>query len=82
MSEHAHSTNETHAHNAHAHGEGKWELWLALLSGALLLAGWLAGRSLGDESLAERGLYAAACLAGAWARRSRTCGSGSSRSTR
>jgi Cd2+/Zn2+-exporting ATPase len=66
MSEHAHATNEKQSHDAHAHGDGKWELWLALLSGALLLAGWLAEHSLGEESLIVRVLYAAACLAGAW----------------
>lgn len=66
MSAHSHSTNEEHSHDAHEHGDGKWELWIALLSGGLLLFGWLVGRSLGEESLVVRGLYAAACLAGAW----------------
>ncbi|MBN8214371.1 MAG: heavy metal translocating P-type ATPase [Xanthomonadales bacterium] len=59
-------SHEDSAHDEHDHGSGNLELGLALFSGVLLLAGWLVGRTMGEDALIVRGLYAAACLAGAW----------------
>jgi len=53
-------------HDSHAHSTGNLELWLSLLSGALLLVGWIGARSMGEDATIVRVLYAAACLAGAW----------------
>lgn len=71
MSAHTHTSHQDdphgeHGHDKHAHGTGNLELWFSLLSGALLLAGWIVSRSMGEDALIARGLYAAACLAGAW----------------
>lgn len=54
-----------HSHE-HGHGSGNLELMFSLGSGVLLLAGWILSRTLGEEDLIVRGLYAAACMAGAW----------------
>ncbi len=54
-----------HSHE-HGHGGGNLELMFSLGSGVLLLAGWIVGRSLGEDALVVHVLYAAACLAGAW----------------
>jgi Cd2+/Zn2+-exporting ATPase len=54
-----------HSHE-HGHGGGNLELMFSLGSGVLLLAGWIVGRSLGEDALVVQVLYAAACLAGAW----------------
>lgn len=53
-------------HDTHAHGTGNLELWFSLASGVLLLVGWIVGRSMGEDAMIVRTLYAAACLAGAW----------------
>jgi len=60
-----HDHDHDHSHE-HGHGGGNLELMFSLGSGVLLLAGWIVGRSLGEDALIVRGLYAAACLAGAW----------------
>ena len=71
MSVHSHESHQGEAHedsgqDKHAHGSGNIELGLALFSGVLLLAGWLVSRTMGEDALVVRGLYAAACFAGAW----------------
>ena len=71
MSAHTHTSHQDdphgeHGHDKHAHGTGNLELWFSMLSGVLLLAGWIVSRSMGEDALIARGLYAAACLAGAW----------------
>ncbi len=63
---HEGESREDSGHDKHDHGSGNLELGLALLSGVLLLTGWLVSRSMGEDALIVRGLYAAACLAGAW----------------
>jgi Zn2+/Cd2+-exporting ATPase len=76
MSAHAHAAHEgephqepgqdKREHDRHAHGTGNLELWFSLASGVLLLVGWIVGRSMGEDAMIVRVLYAAACLAGAW----------------
>lgn len=71
MPAHAHASQESESHqepgqDEHEHGIGNLELWLSLLSGALLLIGWTVGQSVGEDATIVRVLYAAACLAGAW----------------
>ena len=72
---HEESPHDTHeddshgshgSHGSHEHGSGNLELGFALLSGVLLLIGWIVSRTMGEDALIVRGLYAAACFAGAW----------------
>lgn len=69
---HEESPHDTHeddshgSHGSHEHGSGNLELGFALLSGVLLLIGWIVSRTMGEDVIIVRGLYAAACLAGAW----------------
>lgn len=63
---HQDPAREVLSNDKHGHGSGRLELWFALFSGALLLAGWIVGRSMGEDAVIVRGLYAAACAAGAW----------------
>ncbi|MCI1710959.1 MAG: heavy metal translocating P-type ATPase [Chiayiivirga sp.] len=53
-----------HGHDAHGVLGGRAEIVLSLLCGALLLAGWLLERSLGDGEAIAKGCYIAAYVAG------------------
>lgn len=76
MSADTHASHKSESHqdpahgglsgDTHGHGSGNLELWFALLSGVLLLAGWITDRSMGEDAMIVRGLYAAACVSGAW----------------
>lgn len=63
---HQASVQDKRGHDTHANSIGNLELWLSLLSGKLLLVGWIVSRSIGEGAQIVTVLYAAACLAGAW----------------
>lgn len=62
---HAADDGHDHGSHEHEHGEGgSAELVLSVLAGALLLAGWLIDRFMGEGSLTAWALFAAAYIAG------------------